>query len=361
MYSFCQKICFCLVFLFVSFFCLSQSKTKSPDSFVIYPSLVELKQGNNEIVFGIGGLQLGGTKKQDIIVFPFTLQIKSKNTNISVQSNFISFFTASRMKIGKNIVVKARDTYNGDIISIGGNVDISGTVTGKVIVFGADVYLKSSANVRADVVALGGKVISSRGSRVNGSVLNLKDFSIPFIGILSNPHFFRILLINIEVLKILFFILIFYLVLYFFQNKLNVPIEKIKSDKKSVAFASVLFFILFPVLLFLLSFSFIGILFLPLLILFFVIIVLWGYLCGMIYAGTFIGKSSDSGNITFMMGIKGILIVQVPFLLARIFGAMNNIISDTVGGIINILGLIITIIICFLGIGGIISTRLGSE
>ena len=210
MSSFFQKMLLCIFCFFVACFCFSQEKSKQPDSFVIYPSLVELKQGRHEIIFGIGGLQLGGAKKQDIFVFPFTLQIKSKNTNISVQSNFISFFTASRMKIGKTIVIKARETYNGDIISIGGKVDINGTVYGKVIVFGADVYLKPGAYIRGDVVTLGGKVISSKGAKVSGSVLNLKDLSIPFIGILSNPHFFKILLIIIEILKLLFFILILF-------------------------------------------------------------------------------------------------------------------------------------------------------
>ena len=92
---------------------------------------------------------------------------------------------ADKVQIGKRIVVEEGESGGdlvcvgcsivvrgtaGDIVSIGGRVDISGRTTGDVVVVGGSINLASTAAVKGDVVTVGGRLNRDPGATVTGEV-----------------------------------------------------------------------------------------------------------------------------------------------------------------------------------------------
>jgi hypothetical protein len=92
---------------------------------------------------------------------------------------------ADQVQIGKRIVVEEGQSGGdlvcvgcsivvrgtaGDIVSVGGRVDISGRTTGDVVVVGGSVNLASTAAVKGDVVTVGGRLNREPGATVTGEV-----------------------------------------------------------------------------------------------------------------------------------------------------------------------------------------------
>lgn len=92
---------------------------------------------------------------------------------------------ADKVQIGKRIVVEEGESGGdlvcvgcsivvrgtaGDVVSVGGRVEISGHTTGDVVVVGGSVNLASTASVKGDVVTVGGRLQREPGATVTGEV-----------------------------------------------------------------------------------------------------------------------------------------------------------------------------------------------
>ncbi len=72
------------------------------------------------------------------------------------------------VRMGENIEVGLNETIEGDVVAIGGTVTVYGHVLGDVVSVGGGVDLKSTANVKGDVVCVGGVVDREEGATVLG-------------------------------------------------------------------------------------------------------------------------------------------------------------------------------------------------
>jgi hypothetical protein len=72
------------------------------------------------------------------------------------------------VRMGENIEVGANETIEGDVVAIGGTVTVYGHVLGDVVSVGGGVDLKSTATVNGDVVCVGGVVNREDGATVLG-------------------------------------------------------------------------------------------------------------------------------------------------------------------------------------------------
>jgi len=87
--------------------------------------------------------------------------------------------------IGRDLIVDG-EAY-GDVAAVEGSVEISGRVTGDVVVLGGDVRLLPSARIGGDVSALGGAIQASPGARVEGRMVSYPTASSAWITLMEGP------------------------------------------------------------------------------------------------------------------------------------------------------------------------------
>lgn len=76
--------------------------------------------------------------------------------------------SAEIVRFNEKIVVSKGQTIDGDVVAIGGPVDVQGTVRGNAVAIGGSVTLLPGGKVEGDAVAIGGRV-SKKGGTLTGS------------------------------------------------------------------------------------------------------------------------------------------------------------------------------------------------
>ncbi len=80
---------------------------------------------------------------------------------------------SSVFKTGPSFTVQGNELVKGDVVLVGGDLEIDGKVLGKVVCLGGDVRLGPESVVEGDAVSLGGDVLREEGSSVGGKVIDL--------------------------------------------------------------------------------------------------------------------------------------------------------------------------------------------
>lgn len=75
-----------------------------------------------------------------------------------------------RIRFGGSIDVEEGEVVTGDVVAIGGSIEINGHVTGDVVAVGGSLDLGPKAIVEGDAVAVGGNLDRAPGARVDGEV-----------------------------------------------------------------------------------------------------------------------------------------------------------------------------------------------
>jgi hypothetical protein len=104
---------------------------------------------------------------------------------IAVPSALHARSVGDRVQVGRSIVVEENEVVGdvvcigcsvhmmgtcGDIVTIGGNSTIEGTVKGDAVAVGGGIYLGESASVAGDVVTVGGGLSRHPNAEVKGDV-----------------------------------------------------------------------------------------------------------------------------------------------------------------------------------------------
>src|SRR5262245_24283433 len=79
--------------------------------------------------------------------------------------------SADRVTFGSDVVVRAGETVN-DVVTMGGDAGISGTVMGDVVTMGGDVSLEDGAVVEGEVVSMGGDISVDEGAVLHGATVS---------------------------------------------------------------------------------------------------------------------------------------------------------------------------------------------
>jgi len=80
---------------------------------------------------------------------------------------------SAMIRIGRDVVISADEVVHGDLLVVGGDLRIDGTVDGDVAVLGGDIHLGPSARVQGDVACVGGEVHHSPGAQVEGELVRV--------------------------------------------------------------------------------------------------------------------------------------------------------------------------------------------
>jgi len=88
--------------------------------------------------------------------------------DVPAAAAFPTSTTGEIIRFGQDIHVDVGETVQGDVVAMGGDVTIEGTVKGSVTAMGGDVHLLPGARVDDDVVCLGGTLVEDAGASVGG-------------------------------------------------------------------------------------------------------------------------------------------------------------------------------------------------
>lgn len=74
---------------------------------------------------------------------------------------------------GSDIHIGRRQHIEGDVVAIGGSIDIEGKVDGDVVAIGGSVTIGRTAEIDGDVVAVAGDLELDRGSKIEGDAVSV--------------------------------------------------------------------------------------------------------------------------------------------------------------------------------------------
>ncbi|MBU2234869.1 MAG: hypothetical protein KKE49_04410, partial [Proteobacteria bacterium] len=80
----------------------------------------------------------------------------------------------SIVKIGSDVTIEARQKVR-NVVVIGGQITISGTVDNHVVAVGGSVVLTKTAVVGGSIISLGGIIVSARDSQVTGTMTEINS------------------------------------------------------------------------------------------------------------------------------------------------------------------------------------------
>lgn len=108
------------------------------------------------------------------------------------------------VRFGEDVTVPVGRTVLGDVVAMGGDINVFGNVTGDAVALGGNVHVQPGGGVRGDAVSIGGRVINDTGRALHGPSVSVP--SVP-------PWLFNFDVMNligqgIVVVKILFTLLL---------------------------------------------------------------------------------------------------------------------------------------------------------
>src|SRR5262245_16630904 len=108
------------------------------------------------------------------------------------------------VRFGENVTVPAGRTVMGDVVVIGGNVDVYGNVTGDAVAVGGSVRVHPGGSLRGQAITIGGAVLNDTGRGLHGPSVSLPSVTTW----LSELSVLNAVGQGIQLIKILFSILL---------------------------------------------------------------------------------------------------------------------------------------------------------
>jgi len=273
------------------------------------------------------------------------------------------------VRFGEDIIIEESEVVNGDVVSIGGNIRIAGTVVGDVTAVGGDVIAESTGVIRGDAVSVGGKVVKEPGAQIRGSRIGT-HFPPKFIfrwgtkGWSPSYHYHPHLSPGIGFTFVLFFVFLFLslLITLFLPNhiqRVNTSIEKGFLKAGLVGF--LVDILILPIFI-MLCVTIIGI---PVAFLIEPIVLFVAMLMGFAGISLFLGEKINqttsltlSSPLTKVL-IGGVIIEFLPFLAILLGG--GGVFFAPLSLVLNIVGWLTLYIGWTVGFGAVFITRFGTR
>ena len=286
-------------------------------------------------------------------------------------------YTVNRdiVKMGRDIVVEEYEEVDGDVVAIGGDVTVEGTVCKNVIALGGDVFVASTGVIEGDATSIGGDVEKETGAIIRGERIGISFFpkrlfkpipprGFPFIHMFRFPPFvgFHGFALFTGIIKIILFLFLGIVVISIVPKNVTKVKDKIKQDfLKSALIGFVAEILILPIFI-LLIVTVIGI---PVALLVEPLFILVALILGYTGVSYFIGEKLREGTslkpeTPMMTLIIGILVVESVLLLARVVGVFGHYLFGF-SWILTFIGWMIWYVAVTVGFGACILTRLGTR
>ncbi|MFN0149928.1 MAG: hypothetical protein ACKVU1_04335 [bacterium] len=269
--------------------------------------------------------------------------------------------TADVVRMGSDITVAPDETVQGDVVAIGGSIDVLGQVMGDVVAIGGMLHLASTARVNGDAVSIGGSVDKDAGAEVNGETVSI-GIPLPAIGPLSHssgdhgPRASAVVSKFFVLAVMAFFI---FLAVSFARDKVRAMANVIPERPWRLLFVGILVWILFVPACILLVISIIGILFLPV----FIVLVFGGVIVGLVAVYQLVGERFRGGAYSgrpFASAFLGLVVVHSFSILGTILGAIAPWLTPLPGAL-SVFGTMLAFFAATVGVGCVLHTRFGTR
>ncbi len=320
---------------------------------------IETRGENVRIRINSDGISIeskNGKKRHRSKKFP-VIHVNTGDSSFSDESSDI-------FKFGEDVTVDRSDIVRGDLVVIGGTVNIAGRVMGDVAVIGGDLYVNSGAEINGEAVVIGGRLEEDPEASIQGEKVVMRT-PLPMLrwGSLLNIHHHFVNVISFFV-SLVICVLLSCLVLLFLKTRVQksgtyLRLEFFKSFGWGLllCFASVF---VVPMAMILLAITIIGI---PLVILLGFSIVAICFIAWTVFAYEIGTRVKEKINMTeqgpFASLILGIIILQIPFLIGNLVCLIPF--MCPLGFVISVLGKIVFLFAVTTGIGALFSSRLGGR
>lgn len=268
------------------------------------------------------------------------------------------------IRFGQDIHIAPGETVQGDVVAMGGDVSIEGTVRGSVTAMGGDVQLGPGSRVDEDVVCLGGTLHEEPGASVGGQRVTAPrtrgaKFMLPVLGAIGAGFEIMGLLVGALLL-----IGLSWLVVKLAPGRTQAALDVIDRDGGSAFMVGLLLWaliipsvIVLAIAMALLCITIIGI---PLAaavavgyVAFFVVAAFWGAVVGY----TLIGRQVHArlkGPVPSLAvaAIWGVIAVQALRVGAALFHLVPF--FGFVGGLVKVVYIVVSIVLFTLGAGALV-------
>ncbi len=269
--------------------------------------------------------------------------------------------TADVVRMGSDITIAPDETVQGDVVAIGGSIDVSGQVMGDVVAIGGMLHLAPTARVNGDAVSIGGSVEKDAGAEVNGETVSI-GIPLPPIGPLSHSsgsHGSRAGAVVSKFFMFAVMVFFVFLALSFGREKVRAMANVIPDRPWRLLFLGIVVWILFVPACILLVISIIGILFLPV----FIVLVFGGVIVGLVAVYQFVGERFRGGAFAgrpFASAFLGLVVVHSFSILGTILGAIAPGLAPLPGAL-SIFGTMLAFFAATVGVGCVLHTRFGKR
>lgn len=192
------------------------------------------------------------------------------------------------IKIGSDVTVEAGQKVHS-VVTIGGQITVSGDVEKSVVAVGGSVVLTKTAVVKGSVVSLGGVIVMARDARVGGELTEINSnnlFETLTAAVSSEWEGWSWIFAVISISIFLVILVLALLIAALLPKPVGIVSEAIRENTFKVILCGILGLVLIAPLALLLTISVVGIALIPLE----VIVVVCSVLLGFIAVGQLIGS-----------------------------------------------------------------------
>ena len=244
------------------------------------------------------------------------------------------------IKVNKDIEI-SKDMSIDDVVAIGGNITVYGKVQNNVIAVGGSVILKPNSYVGDQVVVVGGELAKDPSAEIGGKITQvyLPNF-VPSLATVLKGGWIA-LWATISLLALLGFLGLAILLVALIPEHIGSVVSILERSFTKMLLWGALWTILIVPVAVVLAISIVGIVLIPLEVLFVALALIVGYIGAAIFIGKNIFLSFKKQAHPFIGAILGILVL---FLV----------------GFLPIIGPVVKIIFLIAGFGAVVNTRFGT-
>jgi hypothetical protein len=326
----------------IALFSALRAYTEPVTGLDLQPGLIEIGDGSTSVGMAFGAMQVAEGSSRRWSLLPLRVVYESGQSRVSIGLNGLTFLLRNGVTVGRPVRI---DTpREGDVISLGGRVRVDSKVSGDVWTLGADVELTPRAEVAGNVVALGGRVSAAKGSIVRGTVNEIPELKIPFVGILGSDISAQVLGFGRQALAWILLGIAMFLVTWYLGAHARALYVNLTLTWREAVITVAVSLVVVPVLAVLLVVSVVGIFFLPVIVLVIALFALDGFLMLCARLGGLLRRRLPSGTAPepmaiFTSGLLGLFLVMLPALVGISLGFLRSPAAGMAGRILQLVTL----------------------
>lgn len=246
--------------------------------------------------------------------------------------------TGGIVKFGERVLVLEGEQVDGPVVSVGGSVQVDGTVNGPVVSLGGSTELGPRSEVNGPVVSIGGKTSRAAGSRVEGPLVDTPGYR--FFGSLAALFAYLAalsagLFLLAKVSASLGWIVVGVVLLSLFPDHLRATKSALEDRAKESALLGILFWPAFAVSTATFCLSLIGIPLAPVLLVLAAAAYVWGFSALALFVGERLSRGRwDSPFAAMLLGMLVLKFLQwlplikwLVLVAAAVFGVGAAVLS----------------------------------